>query len=67
MGSYKKAAGVGSKCGAAISTGIIIIESIERIGMGGLALGPAGAILTAGITIGAGVGCVIKNICDLFD
>ena len=51
MDSYKKAAAVGGTLGGGGTIGCI-------------ALGPAGAVVAAGVGIGAGIGCVAKLIFD---
>ena len=62
MDSYKKAAGIGGTIGG---TGVLAFFSGAAAQAGTiscLALGPAGAVVAAGVGIGAGLGCVAKLI-----
>lgn len=62
MGSYKKAAAIGGTVVGGGTLSFFAGIAAEAGTIGCIALGPAGAIVAAGVGIGAGLGCVAKLI-----
>jgi hypothetical protein len=64
MGSYKKAAAIGGTVVGGGTLSFFAGIAAEAGTIGCIALGPAGAVVAAGVGIGAGLGCVAKLIFD---
>ena len=64
MDSYKKAAGIGGTLVGGGALSFFAGAAAHAGTIGCIALGPAGAVVAAGVGIGAGLGCIAKKIFD---